>query len=196
MNFYKFLENPKIYNFIEKTLSLGNKSCLNCLGGLIKPKEDNLLLDVGCGTGKYAKLFSKNYYGVDINEDYINYAKGNYNGNFDTMDATDLRFSDNTFDFIFNVSLFHHLSDESIKTAINEMKRVCKNNGKILIIDAVFPSKKNFLGYLLFKLDRGKHTRKLKDLNNLLSRYNLKLIQDNIKGSFPYRFAVFMYQKP
>ncbi|MBU3922735.1 class I SAM-dependent methyltransferase [Patescibacteria group bacterium] len=194
MNLYKFIEKPKIYNFIEKILSLGNKSCERCLLELINSNKHDLLLDVGCGTAKYANLLPGKYYGIDTNKDYIDYAKNNYKGNFSVMDATDLEFPDNNFNFVFNVGVLHHISDENVKMALDEMKRVCKNNGKIFIIEAIYPSKINFIGYLLFKFDRGKYTRTINNLKELLEGKNFSLLRDNIKGSFPYKLCVFVYE--
>jgi ubiquinone/menaquinone biosynthesis C-methylase UbiE len=195
MNLYEFLEKPKIYNFLEKILSLGNKSCEKCLSELIKSNNSDLLLDVGCGTARYAELFSGKYHGLDINKDYIDFAKQNHKGTFLVMDAADIKFPDQTFDFVFNVGILHHIPDEKVKTIIDEMKRVCKNNGKVLIIEAVYPSKLNFIGYLLFKFDRGKHTRTIKHLEGLFQNKGFILLKKNIKGSFPYKLCVFIYQK-
>lgn len=196
MFLHKFLEKPKVYNFIEKVLSLGNKSCFEKrLLELIGSKDHHSLLDVGCGTGNYAESLPGEYYGIDANKDYIDYAKKKYKGNFSVMDATDLKFPDNKFDFVFIVSILHHMSDKKVKAALDEMKRVCKKNGKVFILEAIYPSKINFIGYILFKFDRGKHTRTINYLTNLLKSKGLNLLQDNIKGTFPYRFCVFVYQK-
>lgn len=195
MNLYNFLERPRVYNFVEKILSLGNKSCAKCLVELIRSRADGLLLDVGCGTGRYAELLPGNYYGIDVNEDYINYARKNYKGGFYVMDATDLKFPDGKFDFVFNVGIFHHMSDENVKMVLDEMKRVCKKGGKIFIIEPVYPSKLNFIGYLIFKFDRGKYTRTLEDLRTLLERRGFKLLLTKIKGCFPHKDCVFDYQK-
>lgn len=195
MNLYNFLEKPKAYNLINKILSLGNKSCEKCLLELVNSKHGDLLLDIGCGTGRYAELLPGIYYGIDTNKDYINYAKRKYRGNFFVMDATNLKFPDNKFDFIFNVGIFHHMSDEKVKVVLNEMKRVCKKGGKIFVIDPVYPSKLNLIGYLIFKFDRGKHTRTADYLKGLLENRGFKLLKNNIKGSFPNKLCVFAYEK-
>jgi ubiquinone/menaquinone biosynthesis C-methylase UbiE len=195
MNLYKFLEKPRIYNFLEKILSLGNKSCEKCLLELIESKDTDLLLDVGCGTARYAELFSGKYYGIDINKDYISYAKQNHKGIFLVMDAANIKFPDKTFDFVFNVGILHHISDEKVKLVLDEMKRVCKDGGKVFVIEAAYPSKLNLIGYLLFKFDRGKHTRTMEHLGDLLKSKGFILLRSNVRGSFPYKLCVFSYQK-
>lgn len=196
MNLHSFLEKPIVYNLITKLLSLGNKSVSKFITSVTSDlSSGSLILDVGCGTGKYVKIFKGKFFGIDLNPEYIEYAKEHYSqGNFSVGDATDLEFSDNTFDFVFCNSILHHLSDEKVEKTIIEMKRVCKENGRILIIDAVYPRKINFLGYFLFKLDRGQYTRKLNELNTLLDKQGFKLIRRSVKGSFPYCLSVFAYQ--
>ena len=159
---------------------------------MIKVKSSDCILDVGCGTGKYA-IFSCKYFGIDSNEDYINYAKKYHQGTFLKMDGTDLKFSDNTFDFVVNISTLHHVSDNVTKKMIVEMKRVCKKDGYIYIVDAVYP--KNLLGYILFKLDRGRYRRKFKELKNLVLKDNFQVKIDDIGKTFPYQWSVFSFRK-
>lgn len=194
MLLYKFFENPKIYNLITTIFSFNNKRLKKYLPKLLNVKNNDYLLDVGCGTGKYA-IFSCKYVGIDPNEDYINYAKKNYAGTFLKMDGVNLKFPDHTFDFVINISALHHVADNIVEKMIFEMKRVCKKNGLIFIVDAVYPKKINFLGYLLFKFDRGRHRRTFEELRGLLSKNSFKLIADNIGKTFPYRWSVFSHRK-
>lgn len=194
---YKKLEDPKFYNLkgkIGKIHTLGRNPIKEYLLEQIKPKKREQVLDVGCGTGGHA-IFSEKYIGIDTNEKYIEYAKKNHRGTFLVMDAANLEFPEDNFDYVFSVSLFHHISEAQVEKAINEMKRVCKRGGKILVMDAVFPSKLNLFGYLLFKLDRGKHTRTFDELKSLLLKHNFKLLTKNIGGSLLYRNSAFSYQK-
>lgn len=192
MGFYRLFENPRVYNLITKIFSFNNNRLKEYLPELIKVKSSDSILDVGCGTGRYA-VFSCKYFGIDSNEDYINYAKKHHQGTFLKMDGTDLEFPDNTFDFVVNISTLHHVSDEVTRKIVAEMKRVCKKNGYIYIIDAVYP--KNLLGNILFKLDRGRYRRKFEELKVLLSEYNFEVIIDNVGKTFPYQWSVFSFRK-
>lgn len=189
---HKFFENPRIYNLITNIFSFNNQRLKKYLPELIKIKSSDCILDVGCGTGKYA-IFPCKYFGIDSNEDYINYAKKNHKGTFLKMDGRDLKFPDNTFDIVINISTMHHISNEIAEKMIREMKRVCKKNGYVYIVDAVYP--KNLLGYILFKLDRGHYRRKFKELKNLVLKDNFQVVTDNIGKTFPYQWSVFSYKK-
>jgi len=195
MGWYSFLEKPSVYNTVGRILSLGNESVRNYLKANIKTDHDSEILDVGCGTGRYAEVFSGNFYGMDNNPEYIEYASKRHKGNFAVMDATDLKFDDNKFDLVFNVGVFHHLSDEQVIKTVKEMQRVAKPGGRVLIIDAVFPRKINFIGYILFKADRGKFTRNFEKLEGLLKEYKFYSSDKKIKGSYPYQLACFIFNK-
>lgn len=194
MNFYKKLEDPDIYNFIQKILYLGREPIKKYLLEVIKPQKGEAILDVGCGTGRYA-VFSEGYTGIDIDENRIEYGKKRHRGRFLVMDGTHLEFPDESFNYIFSIGVFHHINDVQINKVIGEMKRVCRKGGKVLVIDPVFPSRINFIGYAILKLDQGKHARTFDELNQLLLKHNFKLLTPHIKGGFPSRVPVFCYQK-
>ncbi|MFH1226165.1 MAG: class I SAM-dependent methyltransferase [bacterium] len=194
MKFYELLEKPQVYNWNMKIFSLNNKTLLGCLDRLIDAQEGDRILDVGCGTGKYA-IFKKGYYlGIDPNGEYIDYAQKNHAGEFLVMDARNIALADNSFNKVFCLSTFHHIADEDTEKIIQEMKRICQPGGYVYAIDAVYP--RNLLGDLLFKLDRGRYQKSFRQLNDFLSRRGFKVVTEKVKKTFPYRWAVFSYQKP
>ena len=192
MKFYDLLEKPQFYDLNRKIFSFNNKTLLGYVDRLVNAKKGDKILDVGCGIGRYA-IFPCEYIGIDPNEDYINYAKKHHQGTFLKMDGADLKFPDNTFDFVVNISTLHHVSDDVTRRMIIEMKRVCKKNGYIYIVDIVYP--KNLLGYIFFKLDRGNFQKKFKELKNLLLKDNFQVVTGDIGKTFPYQWSVFSYKK-
>lgn len=85
------------------------------------------LLDVGCGTGFAKEVFSEfDYTGIDPSKELLKQCKGK------TVlgKAEKLPFSDETFDLVISVTALHHCN---LKKAINEIKRVVKRNGQIII---------------------------------------------------------------
>lgn len=92
-----------------------------------------LVLDDGCGADfdKLA-LLPRNikYIGVDASELVVNkLKKAKYNVKL--MDATDLKFRENTFDYILSFSVLEHIEDD-LKYLI-EAHRVLKPNGHLLL---------------------------------------------------------------
>jgi len=194
MKFYDIFENPRIYDLNAKIFSFNNKKLRRYLPELIKLKDNETMLDVGCGTGRYA-IFGDNYTGVDPSPAYINYARANCRGEFILMDGADLKFPDNSFDVVANISVFHHLSDGLCHKILEEMVRVLKPGGRAYLTDIVYPSKFNFLGNLLFRLDRGDYQRSFEKLAELTRQHGFTVISGDIGGTFPYRWAIFGRKK-
>lgn len=195
---FDLLDKPYIYNLSQKLLaSNGTKAVTAILMGHIKNRSYDKVLDVGCGTGKYTNLFKgKDYIGVDNNLTYLDYVSKKYPwARFIPADVSSLPFPSNFFDYVFCVSTCHHLTDQKLVGVLEEMKRVCKNRGLVYVIDNVYPSRLNFLGYILFKLDRGKFQRTFKAMEFIMFHRGLEVVTPDVKGGFPYRYAVFMFRK-
>jgi ubiquinone/menaquinone biosynthesis C-methylase UbiE len=104
--------------------------------------RDIKYLDFGCGFGKKTHLYSKelglapnNIYGTDI-KNWSSYCQTDitHKFNFKTMlDDNTIDFPDNTFDIVSCFFVLHHI--EKLDKAINEIKRVLKPNGFILILE-------------------------------------------------------------
>jgi ubiquinone/menaquinone biosynthesis C-methylase UbiE len=103
----------------------------------------NNFLDVGCGTGWAVKEASKrigdgNAWGIDISPKMISKAKLQFeelsNVEFGIASSDSLPFYDETFDAVICTCSFHHY-EYPIKV-LCEFKRVMKNDGKLVIIDA------------------------------------------------------------
>jgi 2-polyprenyl-6-hydroxyphenyl methylase/3-demethylubiquinone-9 3-methyltransferase len=98
------------------------------------------ILDVGCGFGRDIKTlasFSKEIIGIDHQPKMILWAKENlseYKNTFCFLqDAKKIDFSDNCFDIILCTgNTFGNFGNEKIKV-LEEMKRVLKGDGKIII---------------------------------------------------------------
>lgn len=125
----------------------------------IKPKPDDFLLDIGCGTGISTELFKCNKLGIDPAKELLKQAK------FPTINtgAESLPLKDNTFDTIISLTAIHNFKD--IKRGIKEMLRVgkqsckygvsvLKKSSKAKTIDTLI--KKNFK--IIKTIDEGKDT--------------------------------------
>lgn len=106
----------------------------------ISPEET--VLDIGCGTGEFERLLladnpQQRMIGVDISEEMLLLARQKChaypNVTFQTASALALPFTNNSFDIVVSASTFHYFDDPV--AALEEIKRVLKPNGKIIILD-------------------------------------------------------------
>ena len=123
---------------------------LPILRKMISTKGFESVLEIGCGNGTGTRLINK-YFGpgkitaIDLDEQMIQIAKKNNraeNISFMVMDASKLDFPDNTFDMVFNFGIIHHIPNW--KDCLNELKRVLKKDGELILEDLSIES---FSGY-------------------------------------------------
>lgn len=101
------------------------------------------ILDIGCADGYLLEQIIKNIdinqielFGMDISQNRIALAKKRLNNyknaiSLNIENAERLSYSDNQFDIIISIETLEHLINP--QKAINEIKRITKNEGKIII---------------------------------------------------------------
>jgi len=163
LDFAKFLieKTKKDYNLIAKDFSEKRKKIWEELMFLFKDlKEGERILDLGCGNGRWFKLFKEKrvkYIGVDNSEKLIEIAKRNFpEGNFILAEATSLPFRNNFFDKVYCIAFLHQVPSSFFrKKVLSEVKRVLKPEGKlILTVWKIFRLKEKLLllKYTIFKI--------------------------------------------
>jgi SAM-dependent methyltransferase len=142
---------------------------IGCLG------PDCLVLDLGGGTGSARSLWADTctYMCLDIDIHKLQGFKLKYPDGIALLsDATRIPIRTGTVDALPCVNLTHHLSDDTLIRLINEGKRVLKDAGRFILVDAF--SKPGWLERLLWKYDRGGHPRTARALFRILSpRYEI-----------------------
>ncbi|MDF0682390.1 MAG: methyltransferase domain-containing protein [Candidatus Nitrosocosmicus sp.] len=119
-----------------------NQYGLNLMLKLSNPGKEDTVLDVACGPGiiacEYAKLVN-HVTGIDLTPSLIERAKhvqkeqGLNNIEWRVGDVSNLPFSDESFSIVMTRASFHHIVDR--KRVLEEMIRVCKIGGKILVVE-------------------------------------------------------------
>lgn len=101
--------------------------------------SDKNILDSACGSGYGTAILSSNnnkVVGLDISEEAIDYAKENYLNkdiNFLVGSIAELPFEDNSFDGVVSFETIEHVDGEIQNKFLQEVKRVLKNNGILVI---------------------------------------------------------------
>jgi malonyl-CoA O-methyltransferase len=97
---------------------------------------DRKVLDVGCGKGRFARVLQERnpdaeVWGLDISEEMLQFVPAGIQTRAGSM--TDLPFADSTFDAAYATESLEHAVD--IARAVDEMCRVVKPGGRLVIID-------------------------------------------------------------
>ncbi|ADU21595.1 class I SAM-dependent methyltransferase [Ruminococcus albus] len=126
-----------VYDLFER---LYNKRCYDGTGAKVASyiKEDSRVLECACGTGSISRYLAEKagfLRAVDLSSGMLRQAEKNLR-NFHNVrlckgDIYDLRCRDNCFDYVVAGNVIH-LLDEPYK-AVDELLRVCKKGGKVII---------------------------------------------------------------
>lgn len=125
----------------------------------IDARNGSRVLDVATGTGKQAFAFARNGYeviGIDLSKDMLKVAnKKNTFGSvkFKVADATNIPYEDNYFDVSCISFGLHDMPLTIREKVVEEMVRVTKPKGIIVIVDYALPKNKigRFLVYRFVK---------------------------------------------
>ncbi len=156
------LDDPGVTKAFEKMTKFLPFKMLyrKILSKLKKFQPNGLLVDIGCGSGNLIVRIAEKFqnlelFGVDISEDIIQLAKQraldksvDEKIEFKIGTAESLPFSDHSVDFIISTLSLHHWSDPL--KVIEELHRVLKNNGTLLIFDFRRDARKFFYGLFTF----------------------------------------------
>ncbi|MHA1694074.1 MAG: class I SAM-dependent methyltransferase [Candidatus Helarchaeota archaeon] len=129
---YKFLPTHRV--------GLTNHLREEMIFKLLDPRETNIVLDVGCASGRQLFQISnqiKEGYGTDIAKSFINKCNSVKEGKevnnlyFKVSEVESLSFNDKYFDKIICAEVLEHVFDFNI--AVKEIRRVLKDGGEFII---------------------------------------------------------------
>jgi ubiquinone/menaquinone biosynthesis C-methylase UbiE len=146
MNYYDTISNS--YESLHKE---EQEKKLKIIKKLIKVKERDKLLDVGCGSGFSTKWKCKTY-GIDPSIELLKKAKGN----FIQAKAESLPFKDNSFNIVISVTAIQNFNN--LEKGLKEIKRVGKDK------------------FILTFLKKSK--KKLKIISLIKKHFKTKLIEE------------------
>lgn len=133
-----YYEENDVYEIFSIAEDYPNK-IYECLYPKIK---DKIVLDLGCGTGKFMQKFYKDtirYYGLDLSNEQINIAKKKVKSNnvdFICCSAENIPLPDNSVDVIISTWVLGTiLENDRRNQVLNEMKRVLKKDGSIYLVE-------------------------------------------------------------
>ncbi|MCZ2845469.1 MAG: class I SAM-dependent methyltransferase [Candidatus Bathyarchaeota archaeon] len=138
------------------------KCCLNKLLKQIPDIHCEKILEVGCGVGRWAPLMlskGAKYFGVDISSEMIRIAKRKVpEGDFSITNGQKLDFPEGLFDLVFSVTVLHHIPYNKQEKMVQEMRRVTKKNGYMIIVEDICLASSHFARLKNFDTKRAFNT--------------------------------------
>ncbi|HDY67790.1 MAG TPA: class I SAM-dependent methyltransferase [Candidatus Scalindua sp.] len=141
----KYNLTSKLYNILDYPFeTLRYKK----ISGKIWKLGNGRILDAGMGTGRNIPFYPKNsdIYGIDISNGMLDKSrkraeKLKRNVHVQKMDIASTNFPDNYFDTIVATFLFCVMPDKLQPKALKEIKRICKSNGRIIMLGYEYSEK-------------------------------------------------------
>ena len=154
----------------EKFKAWGRRKDLAVFFELLSPKKNDVILDVGAGTGWIADRVADvcdDVYALEPNESSLNYIRKRHpQVKAFSATANSVPFSEKYFDKLYVVMAFHHFSDQD--DALEEFRRIVKAGGLLLINEFYANGPGSFVRY--FEKDVLKHNVTFNDPQDLEKR--------------------------
>ncbi|PWB38776.1 MAG: hypothetical protein C3F02_01650 [Parcubacteria group bacterium] len=126
-------------------------------------------LDIACGTANAARYVRGQYTGIDLNDNYLDYARHQYpRAKFLCLDFNDLKFDEKYFDCTIVTNFIHHLSDTELGQLLYKIRYFTRDR---MILSDLLPNQLNFLAKILYNLDQGNNIRTAENQEKIISRY-------------------------
>lgn len=149
MNTDPYRRVANIYDRLFEPMNSGLRS----LGMKIYPPHVGMrILDVGCGTGIHLSKYQRagcEVYGIDPSNSMLEIARQRLGADADLYQgsATDMPYEAGYFDLVISMLALHEMKPTIIEEVLREMKRVVKQDGRILLIDFNPGMKHSFQGW-------------------------------------------------
>ena len=143
------ITHPRGYELFANVWLLGQRARIfDRLVSLSGAGLDDRVLDIGCGTGYFARRIAPvvepggKVVGIDPSHSMLDYAIDRAPGNctFQAAGAEELPFDDASFDLVVSSLAFHHFPVDRRADAVREMFRVLRPGGRLFIADFRPPS--------------------------------------------------------
>jgi len=185
---YNLINSPLFYIFFQKIMS-GTSFRKKIIIKNIKNSKVKVL-DIGCGPAEVLNYIPNAvYYGYDIDQRSINYAKKKYKDKnhhffckkFGKSEIKKLP----KIDYVILFGIVHHLNDEEVKNLFELCKKVMKKNAVLLTEDPILIKNQNPIARFFIKNDRGMNIREKSNYLKLANAYF-----KNIRAKITHQFFV------
>jgi 2-polyprenyl-3-methyl-5-hydroxy-6-metoxy-1,4-benzoquinol methylase len=146
-DYIRVYPNGMLFDHRGRSLKAGDDALKNYLNHVKFYKfvsqfiKDKTVVDIGCGSGYGCELLKNSgaadVYGADISKHAIQFANSKFgkHAKFSVQSITDLKeYSDDFFDVTLSSEVLEHIKEYGVEQkAIEELKRVTKNNGLVII---------------------------------------------------------------
>ena len=190
---HRLFDHPLIFNSYQ-VLADGGKG--RAIRRFLQDLPYDSVLDIGCGTGNWAKYAPGRYLGVDPAPAFISAAIRRYAGDpkkkFLVADPTSQDVP-GEFDLAQLVSVLHHLSDDDVSRLLERIRPRVRH---LFILD-LYPMPWNPPARFLYASDRGSFIRTPEQQQRLVLDGEWRLVKEGsyFAPTLLYRHTLFLFER-
>ena len=114
-------------------IHVGQRGAEELMWAMPRPiTDDDIVLDLGCGSGRIARHFAfvKNLYGIDIDASAIRWCRRHLRGTYEVRDTPPLGIA---FTMIYAVSVFTHMDEREQDVMLDAIDRALAPDGILIV---------------------------------------------------------------
>lgn len=160
---HALLSNTSFYNLFQKFVG-AEQVRRKVVTEFIRPRPNDRVLDIGCGTGEWYPLLGPvDYEGIDASADYIASAQRKFPTGKFSCARIESRPIDPTsaVDIAIAIGVLHHLPNEHSDHLVRVAAASLKPGGRLITLDPCFDERQNTWARYVIRHDRGKNVRTL-----------------------------------
>ena len=166
--------HPWVYDWTQ-TLA-GQKQNLRRIARHVSAMRAKTVIDLGGGTGASRGLWAEDcrYVCLDVEMPKLRGFRSKHPGGLALLsDATRMAIASGSVDVVLCMAVVHHLTETMLDQVLDEVLRVLKRDGQIVLLDPVM-NRERWAGRVLWRLDRGSHPRTAEGIQaKLESRFRM-----------------------
>lgn len=152
---------PPAYKLLQN-LVRSKKHIQERVDKYIKPKDGDVILDIGCGPADILDFLPPiKYFGFDLSSKYIDEAKKKYGsrGEFFYQELSEANIPNINFDIVLANNVLHHLNDDEAVQLFKLAKKCLKPGGRLVTCDGCRANNEGLISKIVLSLDRGRYVR-------------------------------------
>lgn len=165
------LSLPSVYDFVQNLVGARRARRALCTHYL-RPRPEDLMVDVGCGTGEMLEALPADirYVGFDLSQRYIDSARTRF-GNRARFECLDVAQADSLdirdIDLALAFGLLHHLDDHEVRGLLCTLKGLLRPGGRVVTVDPTLTPGQHPVAAFVARRDRGRNVRSPEDYRAL-----------------------------
>jgi len=173
IDIYDSTDIASIYDTSRKLPEETLKQWIETISNHIPENRIATILDVGCGTGRFAEALSSHFsakvYGLDPSQEMLEVAKNTISAPFIYFlrsTGEEIPLKNETVDMVFVSMVYHHIKDK--KTAFAEFNRIMTANAYLCIRTATIECMDSYLWFHYFPTARKIDFKRMPSRENLI----------------------------